>query len=194
MIKGLGYVAVMLIIGANGVSAQVRSDNQSGGVTAERIDTLNQNFDRSRPSPYLKDLQQFYAEGGKLARGWMLMPPDLKDEDILGHNKRSTDWVNSAYVWISQHVTVAAAERFVILTPSALTFTLPGAHSAEVETMYSNWRWLMPQYLANLNDLMKSDEMYPPADQSPAIAVSSTPSQLRANPVVNPGVKSQNPK
>ena len=76
-------------------------------------------------------------------------------------DKQTDEWVKSSYGWIRDHITPAAAELFTQVTPSALSYTLPGTHANNVEIIYGNWRVLMPMYLANLQKLMQSDEMYP---------------------------------
>jgi hypothetical protein len=92
----------------------------------------------------------------------MSLPQTTADQDIQKLAEVSANWANSSFTWISTHITPAAAEKFVQLLPSSLSFTLPGTKlDSSHANMYSNWRLAMPQYVENLDALMRSDEMYP---------------------------------
>lgn len=164
--KSIAFMAVVLAVTACGTPttppAGVSSQGQSGGVTANSVGTVNQTIPPHIPSPYLKHLQELYAQGGQIERAWRFIPQTYTDQDINALATKSASWVNDTYNWISKNMTAAAAERFVQITPDVANWTMKGGKfSDESQKEFSDWYKGMPQFLANLDALMRSDEMYP---------------------------------
>ncbi len=140
----------------------VFSRDQSGGVTANSVGTVNQTVAPVINGPYLKTLQDKYFHGAQFDRQWQSLSADVTDKDIDGLGDKSAAWVAETYAWIFKNITPAAAERFVRLEPTSISFTITaGQYSEKSRKTYSFWRISFPQYLDNLDALMRYNAMYP---------------------------------
>ncbi|MBV9571932.1 MAG: hypothetical protein JO056_11895 [Alphaproteobacteria bacterium] len=137
----------------------VSSQGQSGGVNANNIGTVNQSVLPKIKSPFLPYLQDQWADGAALYR--VLKNSSLTDEQIDQQVHLTMVWVNSTASWIQQHMTRAAAEKFVLVRGTSMSWILTGAHKPGEAEKWSNTLNALENWLDNLDALMRSDEMYP---------------------------------
>jgi hypothetical protein len=132
----------------------------SGGTNSGSVrqDCTTQVLPRIK-SPYLSNLQTFYAQGAELLR--TASNGNLTDEQIDAVDVARVQWVNTTYAWISTHITTAAAEKFVKLEPTALSESPAGTHKEGEQKKFSNTIITLSNWTNNLDTLMRSDEMYP---------------------------------
>lgn len=137
----------------------VSSQGQSGGVTANTVETVNQTVAPKIKSPYLAKLQSFYADGARILRS--AQATDVTDAQINLNTAAAENWANLVYQWLNQNVTPAAAERFVKRGGLSYTWTLTGTHADGEQARRDSTINAMSNWLDNLDSLMRSDEMYP---------------------------------
>jgi hypothetical protein len=113
-------------------------------------------------SPYRARLQDMYYQGGLIARQWQAFPQNVTDKYIDDLSDKAADWANGTYNWIAKNITPAAAEKFALIVPSIGTYSVQGVKiSQDSQQKIDNWTKRMPQYMQNLDALMRSDEMFP---------------------------------
>jgi hypothetical protein len=128
-------------------------------VTANTVETLNQTVAPKIKSPYLADLQNYYAIGGRILRS--AQPADLTDAQIDGTSRAADAWATTVYQWLQQRVTPAAAERFAKIGGPTYSWDIVGSHVAGEGDKRNRTLNALHQWLDNLDALMRSDEMYP---------------------------------
>jgi hypothetical protein len=112
----------------------------------------------------LQPLRNAFYEGGQLNRQWQSIPPTFTDADIDALGQKSADWANDTANWISKNIAPAAAERFLLITPQGpVTYSLQTNElSSTSQAKFDNWYKKMPQFLANLDLLIRSEKQYRP--------------------------------
>jgi len=140
---------------------QASSSNQTGGIVVGSAGTVNQTIAPRIPSPYLDQLQKFYAEGAKFRA--TLWSPDMTDDQIDRADNEGGIWLEKTRSWIEQHITPAAAEKFMRwhVVMGMGDYPLNGTHKPEYAKKRTGIMILIDERLDNLDELMKSPEMYP---------------------------------
>jgi len=129
----------------------------SGGTNSGAV-TQNCQTAPKLKSPYLAILQEKWADGAEVLRA---LQGATTDEQIDAAIPKANNWAKETVTWIAQHMTRAAAEKFVQIRGHALSWNLDGDHKAGEVAKRSNAINVVGDWLDNLDALMRSDEMYP---------------------------------
>jgi len=140
-------------------SPLVSSENRPAGAALGSKDAVR--LPPKIESPYLAHLEVQYAEGSKLLTQWRAVSGDTPDVQILALSQTSERWYANTYQWIEANIGPAAAEHFGQWVTSDVSYPLIGNHSPAATHAYIDQLILAPQYLDNLDALMRDHEMYP---------------------------------
>jgi len=147
--------------GCDTLAGGVFSRDQSGGVTANSVGTVNQTVAPKVKSPYLNYLQQQWAAGAEIEA--TMKSGDKTDEEIEHDIQEGNTWAQQTAIWIGTHMTRAAMDKFLRTRGHSDSWIMQTQHPHKFGELEKWSRALnaLEDMLDNLDALMRSDEMYP---------------------------------